>query len=181
MKAISPWTVRGWAIGLVTSLCACRSVPPATVHVAGLDTNKDVSGKLTIKKSVSGVTIDGRVTGLPPNTDHGFHVHENGDCGNTTAEDGTVTIGGAAGDHWNPHGTKHGPPDFESHLGDLGNLHADAEGTAAVSIMKAGVTLGGNPETDIVGRAVIIHADIDDLTSQPSGASGGRIACGIIK
>jgi superoxide dismutase, Cu-Zn family len=151
----------------------------ASVSVAALAAS-GVSGTLTFAASSGGVTITGTISGLPPNTQHGFHVHENGACGDATATDGTVTIGGAAGGHWNPAGQMHGAPTGASHLGDLGNVSADANGVATVSITKTGMTLGDGATTDPIGKAVIVHANPDDLTSQPVGNAGGRIGCGVI-
>lgn len=151
----------------------------ASVTVAALAAS-GVSGTLTFTAGDGGVTITGTISGLPPNTDHGFHVHENGACGDSTAMDGTITIGGAAGGHWNPSGHMHGAPGAESHLGDLGNISADASGSANISITKSGMTLGDGGGTDALGKSVIVHANPDDLTSQPVGNAGGRIGCGIV-
>jgi Cu-Zn family superoxide dismutase len=151
----------------------------ASVTVAALAAS-GVSGTLTFTAGNGAVTITGTISGLPPSTEHGFHVHENGACGDTTAMDGTVTIGGAAGGHWNPAGHMHASPTAESHLGDLGNITADASGNATVSITKSGMTLGDGSTTDAVGKAVIVHANPDDLTTQPTGNAGGRIGCGLV-
>lgn len=118
------------------------------------------------------VIIAAHVTGLPPGK-HGFHIHENGDC---TAPDGT-----SAGGHFNPGGTPHGapsnPPD-KRHVGDLGNITADASGTAHHEAKDPVISLEG--PASIRGKALIVHAGEDDLTSQPTGAAGARIACGVI-
>ncbi len=109
------------------------------------------------------------MTGVPEGR-HGFHIHENGDCGEN---------GQAAGGHFNPSGMNHGGPDgIPRHVGDFGNITADAEGNATYNRVDALASFDG--ENNILGKAVIIHADPDDLTSQPTGAAGARIACGII-
>ena len=113
------------------------------------------------------------ITGLDPNGTHGFHVHEKADL---SAPDLT-----SAGSHFNPGGHKHGGPDTpQRHAGDLGNLKADAQGTARYDQVIQGLTIGTGP-TDVVGKSVIIHAKADDLKTDPSGESGGRIAGGVIK
>ena len=128
------------------------------------------AGTLNLMTMGGGVHFTGTVTGLPPGI-HGFHIHETGDC---SASDGT-----SAGGHFNPTGAAHGgPQSAEHHLGDLGNITADASGKAEVNI-HAGVTLGEGTNS-IMGKAIIVHAGEDDLTTQPTGNAGARLACGVI-
>jgi superoxide dismutase, Cu-Zn family len=111
--------------------------------------------------------------GLKPGN-HGFHVHENGDCSGVHAE--------AAGAHLNPNGTPHGDPkdaDQRHHAGDLGNLRAEDDGTAKQWLRTEDLQLQG--PAGIVGKAIVVHASDDDLKSQPAGESGEPIACGVIK
>ncbi len=118
------------------------------------------------------VHVVAEVSGLQPKSKHGFHLHEFGDC---TASDGS-----SAGGHYNPMSQEHGAPGAEHHhVGDLGNIEADAKGNAKLEIDLAGASInsGKNP---ILGRAVIVHMDADDLVSQPTGGAGKRIACGVI-
>ncbi len=116
--------------------------------------------------------MTGDVTGLAPGTKHGFHVHEFGDC---SAPDGT-----SAGGHFAPEAHPHGAPDPAAHhAGDLGNLEADAAGKATVNLLVPGLSLGSGARA-LLGRGVIVHAQADDLTTQPTGNAGGRIACGVI-
>lgn len=130
----------------------------------------DVSGTVTFTKTADGIKVIADVSGLTQGK-HGFHVHEFGDC---SAADGT-----SAGGHFNPEGTKHGAPnDVERHVGDLGNLQADANGNAHYERTDTYIALRG-PHS-IIGRAIIVHAGEDDLTSQPTGAAGARVACGVI-
>jgi Cu-Zn family superoxide dismutase len=110
------------------------------------------------------------VDGLSPGK-HGFHVHEFGDC----SGDGSAT-----GSHFNPTNSKHGGPDSrERHVGDLGNLVADETGYAHYERVDKIISLEG--ENSILGRSIVIHADPDDYTTQPTGASGTKIACGVIE
>ncbi len=117
------------------------------------------------------VRVVGTLVGLKPNAEHAIHVHEFGDC---TSEDGT-----SAGPHFDPNGARHGGPDHsEHHAGDFGNLKTNREGKVDFLGTFKNVALTGN--RGIVGRSVVIHADRDDLKSQPAGNSGPRIACGVI-
>ena len=130
----------------------------------------DVTGTVTFTKSGNGVKVVADVKGLTPGK-HGFHVHEYGDC---SAPDAT-----SAGGHFNPEGVEHGGPDADvRHVGDMGNLEAGDDGTAHLEYTDDMIQLTG--EHGIIGRAIIVHADEDDLTSQPTGAAGARVACGVI-
>lgn len=131
-----------------------------------------VSGQLQFSQNPEGVKITGNLQGLTPNSKHGFHIHQYGDC---SAKDGS-----SAGGHFNPTDHPHsGLHDQKSHVGDLGNLQADAQGKATVDLIKKKATLASGP-TSIIGRSVVIHKKADDLRSQPAGDSGDRIACGVI-
>ncbi|MFB0516257.1 MAG: superoxide dismutase family protein [Candidatus Neomarinimicrobiota bacterium] len=127
-------------------------------------------GMVTFTRTDEGIRIVAHLHGLEPGP-HGFHIHEYGDC---SAPDGT-----SAGGHFNPTGAPHGgPADDQRHLGDLGNVTADESGHASLEVVDAHLSLEG-PHS-ILGRAVVLHTQADDLTSQPSGAAGARIACGVI-
>lgn len=136
---------------------------------------QSVKGKLEFKETPSGVAITGNIEGLGPAGKHGIHIHENPK--NDTCKGDFTSVGG----HFNPTGKPHGTPEkpTESHSGDLGNVVADATGKGAVSITRPDLKLTG-PQ-GIKGRAVIVHAKVDDLATQPTGGAGDRIACGIIK
>lgn len=106
--------------------------------------------------------------------EHGFHVHENGDC---SAPDAS-----SAGGHYAPNDNPHGAPDdpwSEHHTGDMGNITADGDGVASLDETFDFLSLEG--DTSIVGKAVIVHQGEDDLTSQPSGDAGDRLACGVVE
>jgi len=134
----------------------------------------DVAGGLDLVASNGEVAMTGTVTGLKPRSVHGFHIHQKGDCSSADFK--------SAGDHFNPTTQMHGnPATSPHHLGDVPNLQADAEGKASVNTLIDGVTLGDRGPDDLVGRAVVVHADADDYTTQPSGNSGDRIACGVIR
>lgn len=135
--------------------------------------SSDVSGTLAFVGTDEGVRITGRITGLKPDSTHGFHIHEHGDCSTPDAA--------SAGGHFNPTQQPHGhPAEGQRHAGDLPNQVANAEGVATVDVLAKDVQLGTGGDTDILGGAVIVHAQPDDYSSQPSGNSGARIACGVI-
>jgi Cu-Zn family superoxide dismutase len=147
--------------------------PRAPAAVAEITPTKgnDVGGTVTFAPASEGVKITARLTGLDPGP-HGFHVHERGDC---SADDAS-----SAGDHFNPTGAPHGGRDeMPSHVGDMGNIVADAQGNATLEYVDKQMTLAG--EKSILGKAVTVYASADDLDTQPSGASGDRIGCGIIE
>jgi Cu-Zn family superoxide dismutase len=129
-------------------------------------------GALTVRGEDAGIAIFGTLTGLPPGT-HGFHVHEAGRC-EAPFE--------SAGGHWNPTSRQHGRENPDGpHLGDLPNLLVPEDGTVVLQVMIAAGTLrGANGLLDQDGAAVVIHAGPDDDRTDPSGNSGGRIACGVI-
>jgi Cu-Zn family superoxide dismutase len=162
------------------TLVACASAPaPAPsggpLGVARLQptANNRASGTVWFGQQGDHVVVRGRVGGLKPNQEHGFHVHERGDCSAADAM--------SAGGHFNPTGKPHGAAHGtnEHHLGDLPSLKADAAGNAIASFRLPGVLLGSGAN-DFMGKALIVHADPDDLRTQPTGNSGARIACAVI-
>ena len=163
--------------------CASQPASDAAAHSAGTASSAHaalapasgslVSGTLAFVPMGDGVHVTGDIGGLAPNSTHGFHIHETGDCSAADAS--------SAGGHFNPSGEAHGRASApHHHLGDNDNLLADANGVAHVNAHFAGVVLGGGGADDIVGKAVIVHANPDDYASQPSGNAGARIACGVI-
>jgi len=127
-------------------------------------------GTVRFTSESGGVRVTAEVTGLTPG-DHGFHIHEHGDC---SAPDAT-----SAGGHFDPTNQPHAAPDAEArHIGDLGNLKADSNGRAQLNYLDSKLTMSG--PNSIIGRAVIVHADRDDLKTQPTGDAGARLACGRI-
>jgi superoxide dismutase, Cu-Zn family len=132
-----------------------------------------VTGALALAQSPEGVHITGSIQGLKPDAEFGFHVHEKGDC---TAPDGS-----SAGGHFNPTQAQHGNPTGPTHhAGDMLNIKSNGEGVAQVDVTAAGTSLHGDPGTDVMGKAIVVHESPDDYTTQPSGNSGKRVACGVI-
>jgi len=145
---------------------------PVTRAVAVLYPAKDgkVSGTLAFARTTGGVKVTGRISGLAAGQ-HGFHIHEFGDC---SAADFS-----SAGGHYNPTGHQHaGPAEAKRHIGDMGNIEAGADGVATVDYTDARLRFEG--AHGILGRGVIVHANPDDFKTQPTGNAGGRVACGVI-
>jgi len=131
----------------------------------------DVNGVVRFIPYPDGVRVIAEVHGLDPNSAHGFHIHEFGDC---TAPDAT-----SAGGHFNPHDEPHaGPTDDERHAGDMGNIITDENGSGDVDYVDTVISLTGSDS--ILGRGVVVHAGEDDLESQPVGDAGARLGCGVI-
>jgi Cu-Zn family superoxide dismutase len=145
-----------------TAMCVLR----------GTEGNEAVRGEVRFTEQGDAVLIEAVVQGLTPGQ-HGFHVHEFGDV---SCVDGTCT-----GGHFNPGGHPHGGPNSaRRHVGDLGNLVAGADGVARYRRVDSHVSLDMGSPNCVIGRAIIVHADPDDLTSQPTGAAGARVAAGVI-
>ncbi|MBL6445842.1 superoxide dismutase family protein [Fulvivirga sp. 29W222] len=123
--------------------------------------NGDVTLKLTVENATPG--------------EHALHLHEIGDCSAPDAK--------SAGGHWNPAKVKHGEraADQQYHAGDIANLEVGEDGKGELTATVSGWTIGGPDSTSIIDKAVVIHAQADDFTSQPSGAAGKRVGCGVIQ
>ena len=161
----------------ILSLAACQSMEQGTGQKArsSLDSRSgsQAKGEVTFVWQGNDVLINGKFSGLKPNAEQGFHVHEKGDC---SAPDAT-----SAGGHFNPETKSHGMPNSGmNHAGDLPNIKSDTNGNAIYSAKLHGFAVNTGP-TGIVGRSVVVHRDPDDYKSQPAGNSGPRIACGLIK
>jgi Cu-Zn family superoxide dismutase len=128
------------------------------------------SGTVTFEHQPQGMLVTAKIHGLTPG-EHGFHIHEYGNCSCADAL--------CAGDHFNPTHKNHGGPhNPERHVGDLGNITADARGNVQYEYVDTFLTLNG-PHS-IIGRSVIVHEQRDDLVSQPVGNAGARVGCGVI-
>src|SRR3954465_1588538 len=162
------------------TLVACRSAPQQTqeplMATAALKSSKGSKafGEATFEQiGDDKVHVLVNVQGLNPNQEHGFHIHEVGDC---SSGDGMSTKG-----HFNPGGKPHGNASSgEHHAGDLPALQADKSGHAKLDVTVSGISVAPGPAS-IVGRGLIVHADPDDYKTQPTGNAGARIACGVIK
>jgi len=147
------------------------SAPLKAIVVLHPTAGNKVSGTVTFTEVADGVQVHANITGLTPGN-HGFHVHEFGDC---SAADAT-----SAGAHFNPTNNPHAGPDAaERHVGDMGNVEADTSGKATLEYVDHQISLTTD-ERSLICRSVVVHVKADDLKTQPSGDSGARIACGVI-
>jgi superoxide dismutase, Cu-Zn family len=147
---------------------------PTAIAQMEAKSGSNVSGTVTFTMEDAQVHIMVDLQGLTPGK-HAIHIHEFGDC---SAPDGT-----SAGGHWNPSSEAHGhiSETEEFHYGDIGNLEVGEDSTATFERTVDIWTIGGEGVSNIVGQSVIVHAGEDDFTTQPTGAAGGRIACGVIE
>lgn len=122
-------------------------------------------------ETATAIRIVGTVSGMTPGP-HGFHIHAVGDCSAADAA--------SAGGHFNPGESEHGGPGSEErHAGDLGNITADAYGLSRLDMRDPYVTFDGS--NSVLGKAVIVHANRDNESTQPDGNSGAATACGVIE
>lgn len=130
-------------------------------------------GEVTFEQTGGKVHVIALVKGLVPGQEHGFHIHEVGDCSAADAM--------SAGGHFNPYGKPHGAPG-SGHAGDLPSLKgvkSGKSGSGKLDVLVEGITVAAGPAS-IVGRSVVVHAGPDDFKTQPTGNSGARLACGVI-
>ncbi len=152
------------------------AVDPAAVGLTATATlsspDGESMGEVTFTQGPRGVLIQARVSGLDAGA-HGFHIHETGSC---------EPDFGAAGGHFNPAGSGHGPlHDGGHHAGDLPNLIAHDDGAGLADYYTADVTLAsGVPHSlfDANGSAIVIHVNPDSYGED--AMAGGRVACGIV-
>ena len=133
-------------------------------------------GVITLRDTPKGLVVKPRLIGLSPG-EHGFHVHENPDCG-PKEKDGKMVPGLAAGSHYDPHSTgAHKGPHGGGHLGDLPKLIVSEDGAAVEPLVIKGVSI-----SDVSNRSLMIHAGGDNYSDAPSplGGGGARVACGVI-
>jgi Cu-Zn family superoxide dismutase len=129
-------------------------------------------GNVVFRQRANTVSMTAVFSGMKEGT-HAIHLHEKADC---SSEDGK-----SAGGHWNPTAQPHGKWGDAAgyHKGDIGNFTVNANGTGTITFVTDEWCIGcGDPNKDIMGKAVIVHEGADDFTSQPSGAAGARVSCG---
>lgn len=175
-------SILGLATGLAMLLAGCAAPShPHPGHGAMGNTalatltptqGSNVRGLVMFHAMDGQVMVHARLSGLKPNGEHGFHLHEKGDC---ASADGT-----SAGGHFNPDAQPHGPQGAAHHAGDMPSLKADADGNVDQHFALTGPSLAAGAPASILGRSVIVHANPDDYTTQPTGNSGPRLACGVI-
>ncbi len=170
-KILATGTLAALLSATLPSTLQADDVNPPLIAVLQPTAGNEVTGTISFTQTGDKVTVEANVSGLKPNAKHGFHIHEYGDV---SSPDGS-----SAGGHYNPEGHDHALPTTETrHAGDFGNLEADAEGNATLTLTVDNITLVDD-DTAIIGRGVIVHADPDD-GGQPTGNAGPRIAMGVI-
>ncbi len=134
--------------------------------------NKEV-GQIYLRPVDGGVQVYGKLMNMTPGATVALHIHETGSCGD---------MGKAAGGHFNPDNKLHAhPDDMNGHAGDLPNLTANDDGVATINYVNKKISAAATGKYSVNRLAFIVHGGADDYTSQPAGASGERIACGIIE
>ena len=144
----------------------------AVVHLQPRS-GSSVSGDVRFTQIGDVVRVTGEITGHTKGP-KGFHIHEKGDC----SDDKGMSTGG----HFNADKHKHGGPyDPTKHNGDLGNIVFDDKGVARINFTVGDISVSKDAANGIIGRAVIVHAAVDDLETDPTGNAGARVACGVIQ
>jgi superoxide dismutase, Cu-Zn family len=162
---------------------AAAAAPAGDEHMAKTATAKlesaddpKFSGTVTLTQRVDAVRVVVDVAGVDKPGPHGLHLHENGKCEHDPAGKHYTSAGG----HYNPTGAAHACPESTTHhAGDLGNIEIKPDGTGHLERVTSMLSLNG-PNSP-VGRAVILHTGADDCKTQPTGNSGGRLACGVVE
>jgi Cu-Zn family superoxide dismutase len=155
-----------------TATPAIDATPAPRMAAAQLSGPAGVSGVVNFTEVPGGIQVVTRVEGASPGQ-HGLHVHEVGACDGPDFQ--------SAGGHFNPTGAPHaGPMATPRHAGDLGNIEIAADGTGSADLTTDLLTLDEGANS-VLGKSVIVHAGADDLTTQPTGDSGSRVACGLVE
>ena len=167
-------------IGLsVVLLPACAGIngptiyeDPSAMAVLSPSQGSSVYGAVTFVRSGGAVLVNANMTGFKPNSSYGMYVQESGDC--------TARNASSAAGHSNPASAEPGGANVPMQLsGDLGNVTADSKGDVYASF-KVGEGAFGTGSDSLIGRGLVVHAERDDLKSQPSGKPGARLTCGLI-
>ena len=169
--ALAASSIAALALAGCAAYSAASAGPAATAKLEPTRGNA-TAGTVNFVQSGDVVKVSGEISGLKPGAEHGFHIHEKGDC---SSGDGM-----SAGGHFNPGGKPHGHHGMgEHHTGDLPSLKADANGVAKFSFESSTIRVGSG-DTNIIGRGLIVHRDPDDYKTQPTGNAGPRLACAVI-
>jgi Cu-Zn family superoxide dismutase len=165
--------VLGVAAALLAGCQSMQADGPRASATLEPTKGSSVRGSVTFLERHGKVQVIANVTGLRPNGEYGFHIHEAGDC---SSGDGMSAKG-----HFNPQGKPHAHAGAsERHAGDLPSLKSDASGNAKLDAMIDIVTVAPGP-TSVVGRGLIVHVQPDDFRTQPTGNAGARSACAVIQ
>ncbi len=172
------------ATGLLAGCAIMGGGGPSAKATLQATKGNRAAGTVTFTQKGDKVQVVANITGLEPGQEHGFHIHDKGDC---SSGDGMST-----GGHFNPLGKPHAHPSTpDRHAGDLPALKADANGNASLSVELDVISVADGPTdaygtvanrpTSIIGRGLIVHAQPDDYKTQPTGNAGARIACAVIQ
>ena len=163
----------GFALSLLAGCALLPSdAPKATADLAPTK-GSTVHGTVNFVEGRFGVQVHAAVSGLKPNSEFGFHLHEAGDC---SSGDGMSAKG-----HFNPYSQPHAQAGMpQRHAGDLPSIRSDANGNATLVAKLDVITVSPGPAS-VIDRGVIVHAQADDFTTQPTGNAGARSACGVVK
>ena len=162
------------ALALAAGCASKETAGPVPVATADIrpTAGSQTAGTVRFEQRGSKVLVSAEVRGLKPGVEHGFHIHEKGDC---SAPDAM-----SAGGHFNPAGKPHGHHgQNDRHAGDLPSLVASASGTASLRFETDIITVTPGAAS-VIDRGIVVHRDPDDYKTQPTGNSGPRLACGVI-
>ena len=165
---------------MIASVATAGVLATAQAHAQSadavlVDSDGKTIGNVALSQLARGVRLFAQAADLPPGQ-HAFHIHETGACEPPDFE--------SAGGHFNPTDEQHGWDNPQGyHAGDFPNIHVQDDGRLAVEYFTDAVTLRDGEETSVFdddGAAIVIHAGADDYRTEPAGAAGERIACGVI-
>jgi Cu-Zn family superoxide dismutase len=157
---------------LILCACATQSYGPSAIGQLSPTNGNTAAGSVVLNQSGEKLSVKVDIRGLKPNSEHGFHVHEKGDC---SSGDGMST-----GGHFNPTGSSHGAHGQGAHhAGDLPSLKADANGQVKMTFESSTISIVDGI-SNVIGKGLIVHRDPDDYKTQPTGNSGPRLACAVI-
>jgi Cu-Zn family superoxide dismutase len=165
------------AFAAILAAAGCLATAQAQAQSANavlMDPDGKEIGNVALSELAQGVRIFAQAANVPPGV-HAFHIHETGQCDPPEFE--------SAGGHYNPTDQQHGWNNAEGpHAGDLPNVHVQEDGVLAIEYFTDAVTLGEGDTTlfDDDGSAIVMHEGADDYQTDPTGAAGPRIACGVI-
>jgi superoxide dismutase, Cu-Zn family len=172
--------VLGAALALGLPSVAAAATKTVTVNAIDANGVGAAIGTITFRDTPQGLLVEPKLSSLQPPGPHGFHIHENPNCGPGPGPNNQPAPGLAAGGHYDPKSTKRhrGPHADDSHLGDLPVLMVERDGTATLPVLAPRLKV-----KDLAGRSVMVHVGGDNYDDTPAalGGGGGRIACGVIR